>query len=442
MSDSNSAVLQRAYELIEAGQAAEARSLIESVLDSEQTNPDAWWIYAHAVDEPVRARQALDQVLDLDPQYPGASQLSDELEAQYPGAAEEARLAAPILPLPLISFEPEMAGGEDSPELLAAATPDADVPSGDEEIGFLPDEEPSFVGQVPPAPAIVPQEKRRGAPWYGYIAAAAAAILLLALIFALLRPAADVTPGLATEDANSTLVAGQPTLDTEAQALLETQQMAIALTDAALQAGGAGTAEATESVVATSEPLLPVATLPESSVVTLTPLPPDQPTEALLEVTTMPVVETATAENQLATLEMPVATLEGPGPGTADLAGIDLADGVLPFEALTALAGELSAFTAPATALTTETTPIGETMVASFCTQDGPELRDLTRQVMDTLSMSAGAMETGMNAVGARAVDCGTGQTLRLIAVDRGAATAFSSGTIDSELFESQWLSF
>jgi hypothetical protein len=44
-------------------------------------------------------------------------------------------------------------------------------------------------------------------------------------------------------------------------------------------------------------------------------------------------------------------------------------------------------------------------------------------------------------AVGVRAVDCSTGQTLRLIVVDRGAATLYTQGEINSEGFESQWLS-
>jgi hypothetical protein len=122
--------------------------------------------------------------------------------------------------------------------------------------------------------------------------------------------------------------------------------------------------------------------------------------------------------------------------------GAEVLAGVLPEDALGQLVIDLSGFAAPETALTTEATPIGATMVSSFCTEDGPQLRDITRQVMDALAVRAGVMDDGMNAVGVRAVDCGTGQTLRLIAVDRGAAAAFADGTINRELFESQWLAF
>jgi hypothetical protein len=457
MSDSNSAVLQRAYELIEAGQADEARFLLESVLEDEQTNPDAWWIYAHAVEDPVRARQALDQVLALDPDYPGAAELSDVLEAQYPGAAEEAREAAPILPL-VPAPETTFIDTDEQPEVLAAAAtgaalagapvlgttlvPDADDASAE------PEQEPSFVEQMPAATTAVLVEERRPIPWFWYFVAAVAVVIILALILALLRPGADTALVSGTEEANATMVAGQPTLDGAAQGVEGTEQAVIALTETAAVIVGA----ATEEAAATSEPMLPLATLPEAAVVTLTPLPPEQATpEAVAPTEAPPTAEEAqaTAENQLVTPVLPVATLDEAAltpvieaspvvvvPGAEALAG------VMPEDALGQLVIELSGFAAPETALTTEATPIGETMVSSFCTEDGPQLRNLTRQVMDALAVRAQVMDAGMNAVGVRAVDCGTGQTLRLIAVDRGAAAAFADGTIDRELFESQWLAF
>ncbi|HYO89740.1 MAG TPA: hypothetical protein VER79_13915 [Candidatus Limnocylindrales bacterium] len=463
MSDSNSVVLQRAYELVEAGQADEARSLVESVLESEQANPDAWWIYAHAVEDPMRARQALDQVLALDPQYPGAADLSDVLEEQYPGAAEAARQAGPLL----LRGVPGTETGEDNDLLIAAAAAGAAgigaeaLGAGNEDAELSADEEPGFVGQLPPATVVAEKEERRGVAWYWYFAGAAAVVLLLALILLLLRPAPS-TLVIVTDATDSTMVVGLPTLDAGAQAGVET----------ALPVVGDATAESTEAPGATSEPLLPsvIATLPESMVVTLTPLPAGQPTESIAEVTVAPDGQPATdaavptSESGLPTSDSGLPTtdtalptsdtalptdataqptaLEPQATATVGPAGVNLPEGVLPFDELNALVADLSAVPAPETALTNEATPLGETMVASFCTEDGPELRDLTRQVMDKLAVRAEVMEPGMNAVGARAVDCGTGETLRLIAVDRGAAQAFSDGAITRELYESQWLAF
>jgi hypothetical protein len=457
MSDSNSAVLQRAYELIEAGQADEARFLLESVLEEEQTNPDAWWIYAHAVEDPVRARQALDQVLALDPGYPGAAELSYVLEAQYPGAAEEALQAVPILPL-VPAPETTVVDTEQQPGVLAAAATGAAlagapvlgatlVPDGDDE-SATPDQEPGFVEQMPAPTTAVLVEERRPIPWFWYFVATLAVVIIIALILALLRPSADTALVSGTEEANTTLVAAEPTLDGVAQGLEGTDQAAVALTETATLLAEAATEEATAIV----EPVLPLATLPEAAVVTLTPLPPEQATpivDAPTEAPSTLEAPPATAENQLVTPELPVATLDEAAltpvieaSAAVVVPGAEVLAGVLPEDALGQLVIDLSGFAAPETALTTEATPIGATMVSSFCTEDGPQLRDITRQVMDALAVRAGVMDDGMNAVGVRAVDCGTGQTLRLIAVDRGAAAAFADGTINRELFESQWLAF
>ncbi len=458
MSDSNSAVLQRAYELVEAGQADEARFLVESVLDSEKTNPDAWWIYAHAVDDPVRARQALDQVQALDPNYPGAADLINVLEAQYPGATEAAQQAPPILPLAVteadtgeeadgsavagaavvagaVGVAAVLSGTDDADDAAEPAEP-VDEPSDE------PAEEPEFVGQVPPATVTMVKEERRGLPWLWYFAAAAGIVLLLALLLALLGNPASTLVSI-TQEPDATQVAGQPTLDAGAQIVIETDVAVLALTQAVLQGGGEVTSEATDLVLATSEPLLPqptvVATLPESLVVTLTPLPAGEPTVEVVE-----VIVGVTTEPDMEATEVVVEVTEVPDLQPTEFVapdGVNVPDGVLPFDDLTQLAAALAAFSAPETALTTEVTALGPTLVGGFCTQDGPELRDLTPQVMDAMAVRAPLMEPRMTAVGVRAVDCATGQTLRLIVAGRAAATTYTEGGITRELFESQWLS-
>lgn len=79
MSDAVSQSLTDAYELIESGQLNKAREVLEPILETHDGNPDAWWLYAHAVEDPVEARVALDNVMRLDPQYPGADELAQQL---------------------------------------------------------------------------------------------------------------------------------------------------------------------------------------------------------------------------------------------------------------------------------------------------------------------------------------------------------------------------
>lgn len=438
MSDSNSAVLQRAYELVEAGQADEARSLVESVLEAEQANPDAWWIYAHAIDDPVKARQALNEVVKLDPGYPGASELIGVLDTQYPDAASAAEQATPLLLLAAFEGhgEPPSAEGVFIPEAAPAV------------VEAAPDEEPSFVQQVPPATVVMekPAEKRRLIPWWWYVGVAAVAVLLLALFVLLFgRPAPTPTP-----TAGETSVAGQPTLDAAALSAQET----LVASGLATEAVGAVSTELAE--VATSAPMasLPavVATLPLDSFVTLTSPAPES-TQLVIGPESTPAGEGAT--DVVPTEAVPVAetpTAAEPVQATSDAGavatpapGFNLPDTVIivvPADTLNQIVGQLSALTAPPdSALTTEATALGETLVAGFCTADGPELRDLTRQVMDTVSAAAPVMAESTSAVGVRAVDCSTGQTLRLIVVDRSTATLYTQGAINSEGFESQWIS-
>lgn len=91
MAETLSQRLNRAFQLIEAEQHAEARAELEVLLSNNRENPDVWWVYAHALDDPDRAEDALQQVLRLDPSYPGAQKLSASL-----AAAKSGRDLAPV----------------------------------------------------------------------------------------------------------------------------------------------------------------------------------------------------------------------------------------------------------------------------------------------------------------------------------------------------------
>ena len=89
MSDTTNAILQRAHELIEANQHEQAQELLAPLLESESENPAFWWVYAHAVTDGAVGSGALDRVLQLDPSYPGARELKEEVLAAQAAVAEE-----------------------------------------------------------------------------------------------------------------------------------------------------------------------------------------------------------------------------------------------------------------------------------------------------------------------------------------------------------------
>lgn len=74
-------ILSQAYDLIEVNRIDEARELLEPLLISHADDVDVWWLYAHSVNDPQRARQALDRVQALDPRrYPRAEGLLEDLD--------------------------------------------------------------------------------------------------------------------------------------------------------------------------------------------------------------------------------------------------------------------------------------------------------------------------------------------------------------------------
>ena len=92
MSESTQAILQRAYELIEIDELEQARALLTPLLETDAEDPSLWWVYAHALRDRSLGQMALDRVLALDPQYPGAAELKGDLDAL--AAQDEALLGA------------------------------------------------------------------------------------------------------------------------------------------------------------------------------------------------------------------------------------------------------------------------------------------------------------------------------------------------------------
>lgn len=74
MSD-NQQALEQAYTLIEGQKLGEARQLLDKILATDKNSADAWWLYAHAVEDPKEAVTALENVTRLDPNHVEAKSL-------------------------------------------------------------------------------------------------------------------------------------------------------------------------------------------------------------------------------------------------------------------------------------------------------------------------------------------------------------------------------
>ena len=88
---STSEDLKRAYRLIKRDQPEEAQAIIRPILDADPANVHAWWLLAYAVDDPNEVRHALNQVLELDPNYsnaPKAREMLAALDEQFPPTEE------------------------------------------------------------------------------------------------------------------------------------------------------------------------------------------------------------------------------------------------------------------------------------------------------------------------------------------------------------------
>jgi hypothetical protein len=106
--------LTRAYELIEQDRLDEAQAVLEPIVANDRDNADAWWLYAHAVTDTENAREAIQNVLRIDPDYPEARELLTSLDqsvsvpgpirsitkigAQLPGSMPVAPPTLPDLP--------------------------------------------------------------------------------------------------------------------------------------------------------------------------------------------------------------------------------------------------------------------------------------------------------------------------------------------------------
>lgn len=229
MSDDILSKLNQAFDHVEAGRLDEAIAILTPVLDAAPDNADAWWIYLHAVSDPVEARRALQNVLRIAPDYPGASEMLAVLDVQSPTLQESPAARPAIKPL----SPPPMSMPEAPPGMPEAP------------ISPVTETRPKFEEVAQPVPPSSPERRRSMLPTFIIAAVVVIAILLVA---ALLLPGMQ-TPSAATATTVVAADATETTIPVQAEASATSADTVIAETDEAADRTASPDTAATEAVV-------------------------------------------------------------------------------------------------------------------------------------------------------------------------------------------------
>ncbi len=396
-SDETQSALSRAYNLVEAGNYGEARAILEPILAANKNNADVWWIYAHAVDNPEAGRDALENVVRIDPRYPGASELLAQAQERFPARPKITSLVHPV-------DAPE--APQHLPE-IPSAQPVMPQPAPAEHFPMEPvrDTREQAPAGAPPA-ARAP--RRSSLP---LVAVLAVVIIIAAVAVVLLTQ--NGTPA-ATPTAEVAVLASDTPLPVEA-----------ATTEVSSMTEGALTTAAPTETVATVEPTLAPAGAVNAEMMmtqaaTEPPTAQDTATEAPTEIATAQAAVTE-APTQAAT----EATAESTSQSAAD--------------SFAAIEKALSEFSLAESGVGEVTTSLGDTVLVTVCSTPGRAMRTLLPKAMNTLAKVSPALGTTVAAVGVRMLDCGTNAPLVTVAVELPTAQSYAKGDLTDSAFAATW---
>lgn len=397
MSDT-AATLNEAYQLIENGQLARARTLLMPLLTANSNDPDVWWLYTHASEDPVEGRRALEKVLELSPAYPGASALYQELT----GTAPQPRVR-PLKPL----GQPTPAAPPTLPDLPGSAPRTAAEPTLDE------------------FDEIAEETRGRRLPIRLIALVAIIALILIGLLFVLSQqqppaPPATETPAVAVVPTTTEVLATQEASAT--QEIVMTAEPTAATTEAVVPTVEVIPTEqiaTAEEIVITQEPVA-IATAEISPQQTEEASPtPERPTATNTAVpatdTAVPGVATATIVAQSVPAETPTSSID------------DLYTALVNFNVT------------PPDGISTAATVLGNTLVVKACGTPGPGASQVLTDIMEIVTTRLNTLDTSIEALGVNISDCSAGAPGRTVAVPIGTARAYARREIDMREFQRLW---
>ncbi|MDX1995809.1 MAG: tetratricopeptide repeat protein [bacterium] len=395
--------LSRAYDLIEQERLEEARSLLKPLLEANPNNPDVWWLYTHAVEDAQEAQGALENVLRLDPQYPGASALQQQLEATRAPVTTGGISALGSGTRPPITLDDDFSDFD--LDDLDAPPARARVDEEDLDLEGIFDDE---AGTSAPVGQSSPKTQTNRRQLLAALGAAAFVILAIVVVLLIVNP-----------------------FDGDDQPVEPTN---------VAQGGGAEI---------TSEPIGGGITIPTFTPeatddnVVIVPTLEITPTETLLEtearateLDTDPtnIVEPAT-ETPLAVTDTPIAT------ATTIPEDIGIVEPSTPASGADfgALYAALAGLDVVEDSAEITETALGRTLLVSVCSQPGAQLRQDLDSAMVNLASQAVAFTDTADAIGTRLLNCTDNSPLNVIAVNVASAVDFVNGAITREEFRGQW---
>ena len=378
-SDETKSALSRAFELVEAGRYDEAREILDPILDADRNNADAWWIYAHAVTNPEDGTDALENVLRINPRYPGAQELLGQARQLFPEKPSIKRVTGSVpVAAPPVSFPEEF--------------PETDA----ERIERTTQEQKVLRASAPRSSSTVP-----------LLIAGAVVVVVVAAVIILLSQNTSQPPPTPT----AALVA--PTL--------------IQATDIG---SGAATEEPTEAATAetpATEVLPPTEDVATEAVPTEVSETEVAATDIVVTVQILPTQTTAEIEptESSATSEAATPAVDG----TAQVAA----------ESYEAITTALASFPLAEAGIGQVETTFGNTLMVTVCTTRGPAMRSLLPQVMNALAEQSTALGSDVAAVGVRLLDCTQNAPLLIVATELVNAQSYAAGTLDDGAFAATW---
>ena len=397
MSGSSVQILAQAHSYIEAGNLEDAENLIRSLLEQDPDNTDAWWLLAHSVRDDRSAREALGQVLRLDPNDQQARSLLAALDERFPSEEQTGRrrrLSLPRLRVP-------------RPRL-----PSISLPGGDG-------------GYARPMSFTLVIVLLVIGGW----------LLLRHFGFELVLPtpvpsdetdAAQVVttgddPNAVSSDLESQLSVGTSTQDASASPATVTTvagQMAQNSEGSTGSAEGEGTSSAAPATATTVIVVEVQQTLDAANKSGSTEAEVATPTVVILSATATAVATPSPAP----TYPYPTQT--------------DAEEFAAQFVSDFAQAGLVLAYGSPLL----EGSRLGSTALANVCLDAGRGLRDTVNVSMEVMAGFAEQLRNSAPALGVRIMDCqGESTILRIIATTIESALLWSDGSLELSAFQASW---
>ena len=361
-SDETQSALSRAYELVEAGNYSDAQAIVDPIL---------------AVTDPEAGRDALENVLRIDPQYPGAAELFAQARQRFPERPKITSLVRPI------------SVPEAPPTLPEVGTPG--------------------VGRDTRELASVRKPRRSTLP--------------LVAVFVVIIIVAAAVVVLLTQ--NPSAPTATPTSIAIAQAT-ETDAVGIAVT--------AESSAATEALLSTSEATANATTFDATAEPTavITEAATTEATSAEASATEAATMQSIAATAELmATEPLVVATTE------ATVAAAATAENAA--ETFALIEQSLAAFPVAESGVGQVETSLGDTLLVTVCTTPGRAMRSLLPQVMNALALKSPTLGTSVDALGVRMLDCSANTALLIVAVELETAQGFAGGAMSSSDFAASW---